>query len=93
MLRFLEKRKENLIQQKAFNLIQQNLSEEFKVIEVYEMQNIAELSDMVIYGVSSQVKARIDKSNSIHIRIESINGVLFEGFTQNYNWFLETFSF
>lgn len=93
MLRFFKKRKENFIQQKSFNIIKENLSDSFRVIEVKKMQNIAELSDMIIYGISSQVKARIDESNSIHIRIENINGFIFEGFTENYNWFLETFSF
>ena len=93
MLNFWKKRKEFKIQQQCFDIIKKHLSGDFQRVYVACFENIAELSDMVIYGIRSIVKARIDESKLIHIKIEDMNGFLFEGFTQNYKWFLETFSF
>ena len=92
MHNFLEKRKENNLQRKSLVLIKQHLSGEFKRVKVVNMNNIAELSDMILQCVYTVIKARIDESDFIHIKIEDMNGYLFEGFTQNYKWFCETFS-
>jgi len=90
---FLEKRKEKRLQEESLALIKQHLSDEFKHLILIEINNIIELSDMILFGVHTEIKARIDESNFIHIKIEDINGFLYEGFTQNYTWFLQTFSF
>lgn len=92
MRNFLEKRKENKLQKQSLVLIKQNLSGEFRRVKVVNMNNLPELSDMILYGVHTVIKARIDESDFIHIKIEDMNGYLFEGFTQNYTWFCETFS-
>lgn len=93
MLNFLKKRKEIKLQKQCFEVIKQNLSDKFRFIDVARFENLSDLSDMILYGNQSRIKARIDGSNAIHIRIEDLNGFVFEAFTTNYKWFLNTFSF
>ena len=93
MLNFGKKRKEAKLQKECFEVIKENLSDKFRFVDVARFDNLCDLSDMILYGNKSKVKARIDKSNAIHIRIEDLNGFVFEAFTTNYKWFLSTFSF
>lgn len=91
MLNIGKKRKEIDIRADDLTVIKMYLSDDFKRVDVRDITNIAELSDMILYGIHTVVKAKIDASNTIHIRIEDVNGFLFEGFTENYAWFIKTF--
>lgn len=93
MLNFIKKRIETKLQKQCFEVIKENLSDEFRFVDVARFDNLSDLSDMILYGNKSRVKAKIDKSKAIHIKIEDLNGFVFEGFTTNYLWFLRTFSF
>lgn len=91
MLKFFKKTESNQ-ENESFSTIKKYLSNEFRQISIKKVENLSDLSDMIM-GKSTVIKARLDSENNIHIKIENIYGFLYEGFTQNYKWFIDTFNF
>lgn len=85
-----EKRRQSL----ALKTIKQHLSEEkFKKIKIKNIENIPDLADIITYYEDLMIRAKIVGKKTIHLRMENLRGFVYEGFTENYIWFLDTFSF
>ena len=67
-------------------------SNTFKRLELKSIYNFPEFAEIVLnkHGV---VSAKLCENNLIHIKVENVYGFLYEGFTDNYEWFIETFYF
>lgn len=79
----------------ALDLIKKNLTTDFRNVYIKSVEMIPDLSDIILYSKSYAVKAKLENENSnlIHIKLENVEGSVFEWFVEDYDWFLKTFSF
>ena len=77
----------------ALDIVKKNLTTEFRNIRIKSVELIPDLSDIILYSRSYVIKAKLEnnESNTIHIKLENVEGFVFEWFTENYDWFLDTF--
>ena len=87
----LKEKEENL------KIIKRNLSsQEFRAIFIKNTNSreTPELLSIIMdTSIKHYAKAKIADNGQIHIRVENVYGSVYEGFTDNYTWFLKTFSF
>lgn len=80
-------------QSDCFEFIKRNLTNEFKIIDVKNVYSFPpEWAGIIFSTKSYYVKAKILDTNEIHLKIENIDGFVYEGFITDYKWFLNTFS-
>lgn len=85
--------RKSLKQKKALATIKESLSNEFKRIKIKSIDNLS--ADLLVNIKATKgavvCKAKIDEENFIHIKIENVYGFLFEGFVDDYQWFINNF--
>lgn len=79
----------------ALDTIKKYLTTEFRNITITSVELIPDLSDIILYSKSYAIKAKFEDEESylIHLKLENVEGFVFEWFTNEYEWFLKIFSF
>ena len=79
----------------ALDTIKENLTTEFRNMRLNSIEMIPDLSDIILYSRSYAIKARFEDESCklIHIKLENVEGSVFEWFVEDYDWFIKTFSF
>lgn len=89
----LKRKSKSIAKKEPLDIIKESLSGEFKIIKIKSLDELS--ADLFVDFTQSKgrvvCKAKIDEDNLIHLKIENVYGFLFEGFVDDYQWFVDNF--
>ena len=85
--------KKSIQYKNALKTIKKELSTKYTPVNFKQIEDFPDLAYIILNKTAYSMVSRIDKNNIIYLKIENEDGLVFDGTTTDYIWFLENISF